>query len=73
MINLEPLSYGLILLVIALFIFWLWALIDMLSSRRIRGLEKGLWFVLFFIASFITMIVWAFVRKKSRRRGKKKR
>ena len=72
MINSEPtIMYGLIILAIALFIFWIWALIDMLSSRRIRKLEKGIWFILFFVASFITMIVWAIVRK-SRRRGKRR-
>jgi len=51
------------ILVIIFIIFWLWLFVNMLTSTRIKGSIKGIWFILFF-AFPISALVWLIVRKK---------
>lgn len=53
---------------LAVLAFLVWMLIDMLSSRKLSRMQKGLWFLLFFIGGLVTAIVWAIVRKDNKRR-----
>lgn len=50
-------------LVVGFFVFWVWALVDMSKSRKLKKTEKGIWFLLFFVLSIFTPFVWLFVRK----------
>lgn len=69
----EILGLSLIWTIILMFIivFVIWQLISMLTSR-IAPVSKGVWFILFILASFLTAIVWLFAkpRNKSKRRKK---
>jgi len=51
------------ILVVGFFVFWVWTLVDMFTSRKLKKTEKGVWFLLFFVLSIFTPFVWLFVRK----------
>jgi|GEM_PF-4258883 len=52
----------LILIIIAL-VFVIWQFVTMVMSKKLNRREKGLWAVLFFVASLLTAIVWFIVKR----------
>lgn len=52
----------LILIIIAL-VFVVWQFVNMILSKKLNRREKGLWAVLFFVASLLTAIVWFIVKR----------
>ena len=57
-------EWYMVLLVVALVVFWIWALVDMLQSRRIKKQTKMILVILFIVVNILTAIVWAIMRKK---------
>lgn len=53
-----------IVLIIIALVFVVWQFISMIRSKKLNKQEKGLWAVLFLVASLLTAIVWLIVRKK---------
>lgn len=51
-----------VLLILALGIFWIWSIVDMFG-KRLKNMNKAIWFVLFIVGGVITSVVWLFVRK----------
>ena len=56
-------SLIMIMLALALIVFWIWMLVDMFTSKKLQNTEKGLWFIAFLLLAILTPIVWLFVRK----------
>ncbi len=54
-----------ILIVIVASIFWLWMLIDCLTSNRPSG-EKVLWFLVIFFLHLVGALIYFFVARGSR-------
>ena len=55
---------ALLFLFLLVLVFWIWALVDMLRSRRLKTRTKVVLFILFFVASILTAIVWVVVRRR---------
>ena len=52
------------LLILLALVFVIWQFIKMMTSKKIKKTEKGLWVVAFFVASLLTAIVWFIVNRK---------
>lgn len=51
-------------LLLALIVFVIFQLITMLVSKKLRRVDKGLWFIAFIAFSVLTAFVWWFVKRK---------
>jgi len=53
-----------VVFIIAIFVFWIWMFVDMWKSRRIKKDTKVILTILFFVASFLTALIWLIFRRK---------
>lgn len=58
----------LILISIAILVFVIWQFVNMITNKRLKKTEKGIWAIAFLIASLVTAIVWLIVKPRKRRR-----
>jgi hypothetical protein len=63
-------GFGIVLLMLALLasLFWIWMIIDCLTSRSLVGVEKAIWLLVIFFLHLLGALIYFFVGRGSRGR-----
>jgi hypothetical protein len=54
------------LVVVVLFAFWIWMLVDCLTNQRLQGTEKIVWVLVIIFLNWIGALVYYFVGRSKR-------
>jgi heme A synthase len=61
---LSPVHLLTMLVIFALFVFWLWMLIDCLKNPRLQGTEKIVWILVIILLYGLGALIYFFVGRK---------